>query len=914
MTEFERLGWGTMENKRDDDGSDVFALAKAEDLVGLRLLVGLQVKTGPSYFKTPGRDESAAAGWWFAEDDESHFDDWLNFSVPHLVVLHDLTLQKSFWVHVTQDRVDSTGQGRKIFVPAAQQIDEANRVALEEVAKSGRRVATWEGSIWNKPALNDPREALRHALLTPRLVSPHANAVSARELSAPAAVAMLCEARIQELHRFGLMAPSLPSGHDSWGWRLFLAVRAALVDTDVESLREVAMGTGRGNVAVTAAAAAAGWLTADGRPDEAIAVVRGKLSLRLSQVDRAWLNLQLARAHVEVGQIATARAGAQRVLTARDRYPGDATASALGAAASILLFNTAPPQEHDLSQVITGVDVAPMWWLTQMEFGGLSAGLKKGFERWCRSEAVTIGSGQPEINKRIASANVSSFLGDQSSWAQISSYVGQSILVLSPRPSQHDECRRGIHTLLAAGDERAVAQATRAIVDDGPTDVVRRAASKLDLHNQTKSVAPAVLSFLQAAGDILDRPTANRVVDQVLHILRDPAPFVERTAPTYLLYDRLFEVLEAVLPAASAARRRRTAKYLTELKPDAPLPIEVPVLARLCSYLQPSDWPSGASQRVLGAIQSYEEPLRSSIVKSAVAPDEGDRWLREAICLGNVSAMQAFGDVRALEPAQVRAMIRLHESSVRKRVREARQGSIIFGGSDPTSDLVVLNAWHPDQAEWSAVVAFLRCREIPPQSKRNVLRLLATFLERVPAPDRSKIISVGRSLLEAKPSHVGSPFETGREAWGASAMLMATAGVEPELVRSAQLRLLRSDVGNRQWGLRLTGRLARPSDIGVLIAMTGASEPGVRAVATEQLAWLSARSKIGVEAEAALQHAVQDPGSLVQRFAAAALSGASKRDDFNPSAVARAVIQLLASSVSAEVRAYAADASAAASA
>ena len=26
MTEFQRLGWGTMENKRDDDGSDVFVL------------------------------------------------------------------------------------------------------------------------------------------------------------------------------------------------------------------------------------------------------------------------------------------------------------------------------------------------------------------------------------------------------------------------------------------------------------------------------------------------------------------------------------------------------------------------------------------------------------------------------------------------------------------------------------------------------------------------------------------------------------------------------------------------------------------------------------------------------------------------------------------------------------------------
>ena len=63
------------------------------------------------------------------------FEDRVNFNVPHLLVLHDVDSRESFWVNVAQDRLKSTGLGRKILVPASQRIDEEARGALEEVAQ-----------------------------------------------------------------------------------------------------------------------------------------------------------------------------------------------------------------------------------------------------------------------------------------------------------------------------------------------------------------------------------------------------------------------------------------------------------------------------------------------------------------------------------------------------------------------------------------------------------------------------------------------------------------------------------------------------------------------------------------------------------------------------------------------------------
>jgi hypothetical protein len=54
------------------------------------MLVGAQVKTGPKYFRSPKKQKGEVVGWWFKEEDDSHFEYWCDHAIPHIVVLHRL--------------------------------------------------------------------------------------------------------------------------------------------------------------------------------------------------------------------------------------------------------------------------------------------------------------------------------------------------------------------------------------------------------------------------------------------------------------------------------------------------------------------------------------------------------------------------------------------------------------------------------------------------------------------------------------------------------------------------------------------------------------------------------------------------------------------------------------------------------
>src|SRR4029453_16213939 len=139
------------------------------------LVVGVQVKGGPSWFKQPARAEDGSLrGWWYAEEHADHFEDWVTHGLPHLLVLHNLVTRVSYWVHVTAKAVESTGKGAKILVPVDQTIDAEHLEALLAVAASPKPVIGLQGTAWAAGASNiAPAPRLRYALLAPRLVVPH---------------------------------------------------------------------------------------------------------------------------------------------------------------------------------------------------------------------------------------------------------------------------------------------------------------------------------------------------------------------------------------------------------------------------------------------------------------------------------------------------------------------------------------------------------------------------------------------------------------------------------------------------------------------------------------------------------------------------------------------------------------------
>lgn len=123
---------------REQDTSDFGVDAQAEskrDGYTTGRLVGLQIKTGPSWFEEP------CEGGWRFRPKKKHIPYWLNHSLPIYVLLVDLDAEAVYWQEISE-RTLQTGSRGGIFVevPEANVIETA-REAWESAADKFARTA-----------------------------------------------------------------------------------------------------------------------------------------------------------------------------------------------------------------------------------------------------------------------------------------------------------------------------------------------------------------------------------------------------------------------------------------------------------------------------------------------------------------------------------------------------------------------------------------------------------------------------------------------------------------------------------------------------------------------------------------------------------------------------------------------------
>jgi hypothetical protein len=109
----EELGWLFREQPTEENGIDAHAEVVDEEMVRGRLL-GLQIKSGASWFKEPG-----PGGWWFRPDAE-HVRYWMNHSLPVVVVLYQPETKCCHWQLVSEETLVQTSTGGwKLLVRAS---------------------------------------------------------------------------------------------------------------------------------------------------------------------------------------------------------------------------------------------------------------------------------------------------------------------------------------------------------------------------------------------------------------------------------------------------------------------------------------------------------------------------------------------------------------------------------------------------------------------------------------------------------------------------------------------------------------------------------------------------------------------------------------------------------------------------
>jgi tetratricopeptide (TPR) repeat protein len=572
---FTRLEWGFAEITRHDNGSDLFLMARDARRFDLGLTVGAQVKAGPTYFKYEERGEDGQLeGWWFRDPDGEHVNDWLKHGLPHLIVIHNLDTRMTYWVHVTEDAVVSTGKGSKVLVPIENTVDEEHRDALLAVAATLRPAAMWEGSAWKGAGSLQSNDVLRHALVVPRLIAPHPNARVSEAITPAQGVALLMQARLQDLDRFSSehdQVPTLDEAQSSseWSWRFFGALGQRITSGDVDILQSALTDAPDPAARVAATVTAAAGLLEEDRPDEAIALLKAALDEdEADPVDHAWLTVQHARALAEIGRLDEARAAAAAVQSLRATYPNDVTATAIAGVGAQLLFSLSRWGEGDLARAVVGADTAASWWRQQTTAWGLAASLERTFQGWARDTTQRWAVSDEANDQLLAAALTATLVGAQGDWRNLSGLLGRDTLLRVERTTDPAVAHAGLSTLRLAGAKEALQLAVRRLVADGPAAAVTAAAADVHLDASTKTTGPTNLTLLRYGGTVLDEATADRTVSWLLTTLTDPVPFTDRTTPSYLVPPLLVDTLAAVVPAASAGARESVVAYLLELPPQ----------------------------------------------------------------------------------------------------------------------------------------------------------------------------------------------------------------------------------------------------------------------------------------------------------------------------------------------------------
>lgn len=159
---FLKFGWIFREQAIADMGVDAH-VEVCDDGKPLGRLIALQIKSGKSYFK-----EATARGWVY-RGASTHLNYWLNHSLPVVLVLHDPTVQKTWWETVSDKTVESTGSDWKLTVPFAQELNATAQSYLHPIAlldfNNRRELERLAGRFKNGVPMNDKGTSSMPALL-----------------------------------------------------------------------------------------------------------------------------------------------------------------------------------------------------------------------------------------------------------------------------------------------------------------------------------------------------------------------------------------------------------------------------------------------------------------------------------------------------------------------------------------------------------------------------------------------------------------------------------------------------------------------------------------------------------------------------------------------------------------------------
>lgn len=881
--QFVGLNWGVARNPIEHDlGTDLWVMARDERLFDLGAMLGVQVKTGQSWFRSPKQDSSGQVfGWWFADSDGEHFKYWRDHNVPHILVLHDPESGKSYWVSATADRFVSTGRGSKILVPADQVIDEAHLPALLEAALGQRKPSQWEGSAFQRsePILRPDR--LRYALLTPRLIAPHPNR-TVEGYEADEAIALLAKMRIRELSPSKspyreTKAPDLEQCRAStdWEWRFYASLHAALIgggDGGIDAIQDLIDATdARPHERAAAAAAASSLLVESGQPGIAVELLDRLIAADVcGPTDHAWLLLHRARCLAELGDLQQALELAVEVQGLRAVAPHDPAAMAIVGAAADLIFSASSWVSGNVADAVTGRDTLAAWWRTQEVAWGLQEKAREDFREWADDERGTARGGasdQTWLHLRAATL-IAGFTGDHTAWRAASSMLAQRVIATAD--SETGALVPALTLLRHTGDTDSLKLAIRRLLRTGPVRAVQEAAKAIDLKSSTRTGLYADITAIRESADVLTAEEAGRHMRWAIEVLENPSALAERLHPNFAILDAVLAMLAEVVPVLPASDLREVLDHLIALPVQADQAI-AHGYAAVVGEIPTTAWSDDDLAALKNRPPDNFELERAFRIVLAAANEELRGGLKEQIANGDLAALEAFGDVRDLDSQTAARLVAKLSEKILQEVQELRSGQSAIRTYSFAATLVLINHWHPEQANWGPVLDLLRTARNFSSHLKRPLENLRNLSPPIPEDLAVELEEILRSVMTRPPTAM-TKFMGNPDVRGDAAAALET--IRPSAVGDTELWDLMDGSENQRAGAAIVLGLRRqPENRNVLAALARDTSQWVRAVVANQLMGWIHDDVAAEEASFLVCRIIAGSGTQVAKMVAVRLNG-----------------------------------------
>jgi hypothetical protein len=309
-----------------------------------------------------------------------------------------------------------------------------------------------------------------------------------------------------------------------------------------------------------------------------------------------------------------------------------------------------------------------------------------------------------------------------------------------------DATRSGLAMLRSAGDTKSIALAVPQILRSGSVAAIRTSCNQIKLEGSTRTTLQSDIELVEQAADVLPVNEADQHTQWGLDVLVDPSIVRQRLKPSFDIVDAVLDMLAGLIPSISNEQLRSVIDHIVSLPPQQDQAI-AHGYARIVYRIPQNAWKTSDINAVRTRSEDNFE-LQEEFEAVVAAADESHRSsLEERIAAGDLAALEAFGDVRDLSPGVVDPLITELSTAVAVEITRIKSGQSGRGGRHPAAKLIIVNAWHPNRANWQPIIEILSTTRGFTYHLKRPLQILYRLGSHVPTAVADELEPILRELM-----------------------------------------------------------------------------------------------------------------------------------------------------------------------